>query len=131
MHNQCKNSCIFPTYAIKAHHGDDGKVPRTGSIGGRYKHGDTACHEHGKSCHPTQVGGKVETVECQVEVEEIAEPDGYRIEDEQWQVLHLAQREHSLPDIVHDALDASEESQLAHQEIEEKEEGQHRYADYI
>ena len=53
MHQQGKNPGILLPYTIKNHHGDDSKMPRTGSIGSRNNHRYTTHYKHDQCCnHP-------------------------------------------------------------------------------
>ena len=47
---------------------------------------------------------EVETEEGEIVVQEIAHPNGQRIKREQWNVAHIFQRNHSLPDTTQRGL---------------------------
>ena len=123
MHQERKNSRIFLADAIEHHHCDDGKVPRSGAVGRRNHHGDTAYHEHHQSGQEAQVVGKVEAEEGQIEMQEIAQPDSQCIAEKQQFMLHMAQRQDTHPHILEDAAHPGKNRHIAHQEKHQADKG--------
>lgn len=74
-------------------------MPRSGSVGGGNDDGNTSHHEQYHAGSPAQSGREVEAVERQIEVQEVACPDGYGIEKVQHRMLDIADGQTAQPDI--------------------------------
>ena len=104
MHYQNEVERMLVLYAIEYQHGLHGKVPRTRSVGCRYDDSNTSYDEGNQRTSYSQVCRKVEAEECQVVVQEIAQPDAQREAYEQWNVTDVLQRDDSLPDTTQCSL---------------------------
>ena len=120
MHQKSKNSCIFFSYPIKYHHGDNGKMPWTGSIGSRYYHRHTTYGKHDQSSYHSQIGRKAEAEKGYVKFQKITQPNAYRIKKEQWHIPHMLNRENTFPYIFQDAFQFGKYRHIAYQEKNEE-----------
>ena len=84
--------------SIENEHGLDGKVPRSGTVRRRNDDGNGSDDEGHHRTAYSQVCREVEAEECQVVVEEVADPDSQCEEDKEWYVLYVLQRDDPLPD---------------------------------
>ena len=76
VYNQGKDSGIHFINPIKHHHGNDGEVPRPRPVGSRYNYGECTDYKHDQCRHHVQVGGESEAIECKIEMEKVACPNG-------------------------------------------------------
>ena len=88
-------------------------MPRSHAVGSRYNHSETSYDKCQQSCHHTQRRGELEAEERDVEMQEIASPDAECIEKIERFVLHLAQREDTRLDVVHDLTQLGKYRQFA------------------
>ena len=96
MYYQHEVESLVIGYAIEDKHGLYCEMPRTCTVWGRYEYSDTTYDKRYHSACDTEVCRSRETEEREVIVQEIARPDGYRVEDEQWDVLYSAKRHNAL-----------------------------------
>ena len=50
MHDKGEEGGVRITYPLEHHHGDDGKMPRAGTIWGGHNDGERSGYKHHKSC---------------------------------------------------------------------------------
>lgn len=74
-------------------------MPRSGSVGGGNDDSNTSYHEQYHAGSPAQSGREIEAVERQIEVQEVACPDGYGIENVQRRMLDIADGQAAQPDV--------------------------------
>ena len=99
VHDKSEYTGIRHIHPVKHHHGNDGKMPRTRSVGGGHNHCKRTAYEHHQGCHHAQMGSKGETIEGEIEMEKVARPYGKCIEYEEGNVAHALQRHDSFPNI--------------------------------
>ena len=116
MHKQGKNPCIFLSHTIEHHHGDDGKMPRTGTVGRRNNDGNGTHHKHHQGSHHSQIRRKAETEESDIEFQEIACPDTYRVQKEKRHVMDMAQGKDAFPYVLQDTFQPGKGRHIAYQE---------------
>ena len=75
MDDEYKPEGLFVGDTIEDQHGLDGKVPRTGTVGGRYDDGEVGHDKRHEGTTDTQVGCEVEAEEREVVMQKIAHPD--------------------------------------------------------
>ena len=97
VHDEHEEERVVGSHAIEQEHGLHGEVPGPCSVGCGHHHGYRSHDEGHQGAAHSQVGGGVEAEEREVVVEEIAQPDGRREADEERHVLHVAHRQHALP----------------------------------
>ena len=88
MHNQGKYSRIRYIYAVKHHHGNDGEMPRSRSVGGGDDDGERAAHKHDECRQNAQMGGESEAIEGEIEMKEVASPDRQGVKDKEGNIAH-------------------------------------------
>jgi hypothetical protein len=83
VYDEGKYSSFWFTDSVdKGECGDNHIVPRACSIGGGDKYGETGGDEHCKTCLEAQIGRKRKGKEGDIELKDIASPNGYTIEKE-------------------------------------------------
>ena len=115
MDKEGKKGGIGRGNAVEHHHGDDGKMPRPGSVGGRNDDGNTTHHEQYHAGSPAQSGREVDAVERQIEVQEVACPDGYGIEKVQHRMFDIADGQAAQPDVFQHAPHFRKNGEIAYQ----------------
>ena len=108
---------------IEDEHGLDGKVPRTGTVGGGYDDGYGAYDECHQRTAQSEMGREVEAEEGEIVVQEIAHPDGEGEEGEQGYVLDVLQRDDALPDAAKRRAYLIIYGEFAQQEVQQDEHG--------
>ena len=101
--------------AIEHHHGDDGKVPRTGTVGGGHQNGKGSGNEHHKTGSYRKLRGEAEAEEGEVEMEVVTEPDTQRVGYKEGHTAYTPEGEDTLPHIEHDTLDPLVEAEHTQQ----------------
>ena len=91
MHYQCKYSGIIFADAVHHHHCYYGKVPRSGTVWGWYYYCNASYHEQYQADNRPQALAETETIEAQIELQVVAQPNQCRVEDEQPYILYPAQ----------------------------------------
>ena len=125
MDKEGKKGGIGRGNAVEHHHGDDGKMPRTGTVGRGDNDGKRACHKHDQTGLKTEVGTERKAVERQVEMEEVAKPHQDGVEQEKGDVAHTAKGHDALPHVEHHATHALEHDEHAGQPYEQHDDAYH------
>ena len=79
-------------YPIEHEHRLCGEVPRACTVGCWHKNGEDADDKGNEGNHRTKACSEVETVEREVEVQEVAHPNAYRIEHKEHWAFHFPNR---------------------------------------
>ena len=75
MDDEYKPEGLLVGDTIEDQHGLNGKMPRTGTVGGRYNDGEVGHDKRHEGTADTQVGCEVEAEEREVVMQKIAHPD--------------------------------------------------------
>ena len=84
--------------AIEYEHCLDGKMPRSGSVGSWYDDRNAAHDECYQTAHQIEMGGRFETLEGEIVVEEITQPDAQCKGDVERYISDTFQRDDTLPE---------------------------------
>ena len=88
MYYQHEVESLVIGYTIENKHGLYCEMPRACTIWSWNEYGDATYDKRYHSACDTEVCRSRETEEREVIVQEIARPDGYRVEEKQWDVLY-------------------------------------------
>ena len=91
-------------YAVEDEHRLHGEMPWAGTVRRWHDDGYGTYDERDHGAHDAEMGGEVEAEEREVIMQEIAEPDGEAVEDEQRHVAHMAQGCYALDDALQRCL---------------------------
>ena len=89
MHDEHEKGCVGLPNAIEHENGLHGEVPGACAVGRRNKHGERSDHERNEGCQRAETCREVETEEGEVEVQVVAHPNAYGIEDKEQRTLHF------------------------------------------
>ena len=117
--NQHERDGIGVCQSVEDEDGLHGKVPGTSAVGRRHDDRDASHDETDDGDRETEVGSEIEALEGDPVVQEIADPYRQRVECEQPLVLHPAQREDALLQLVHHVLDLLHKGEPAHENPKE------------
>ena len=131
VHNQGEHRRVGIAHAVEHHHRDDSKMPGACSVGRRYDDSKRAAYEHHQSGLQAERAGEVEAKEGQVEMQEIAHPDGYGIKDEKPDMIHLAEGHDAFPHAAHHAFHLLIEGKHPQQIVEQHPHAYHRKQRHI
>lgn len=119
MHYQCKNTGIRSIHPIKHHHGDDSKVPGTCPVGCGDYDGKCPTDKHHQPRKETEMFRKLEAIESNIEMIEVAKPDEQSIKQEQRDILYVPKGHHTFPNVEYHPLHLLEEREHAQQIIQQ------------
>lgn len=93
MHNKGKYSGIMTGNSIQRHRNNHGIMPRTCTVGSRYNDCNTTKNKQDKSCHCSKILCKPEAIKCNIEMQIIAYPYTYCINNEQNRIFYFGDRQ--------------------------------------
>ena len=100
-------------------------MPRTRPIRSRNYYRNATYSKHDQSRHHSQIIGKIETKERNIELQEIASPDTDGIKNEQRHPLYMTQRQYTDPYIMENAFHLSKDRHIPDQKKSQHQYGQH------
>lgn len=121
MNDEHKEEGISRWDAVEYQHRLDSEMPWSGSVGGRNYHGNAADDERHQSAHDTEVAGGFEALECEIVVQEIAQPNAQGKDDEQGYVFDTFQGGNPLPQSLESSFHLIIYSQLLEQNMQQDE----------
>ena len=89
-------------------------MPRTNSPLHGYCHSDTTHRKSDQTDRHTQITGKIESIESDVEIQEISCPDQQGLNNEKTFTLHQPDALHSIPDVLQHRLCFLDQRKVTH-----------------
>ena len=90
-------------------------MPGPGSVGSRNDNSKCTAYKHNKCGKNTQMSGKPKTIECEIKVKKITNPNKDCIQNEKRNIFHILQRHHSFPNVKDNSFYFFKKRQRSHQ----------------